>query len=65
MREVPLFRLIMVVALTNVGSFVGSIVFATVLIPYLFADIGGPEEVGRLMLRGAQNSVDILMGGLV
>lgn len=57
---VPLFRLIMIVALTNVGSVVGSVLFATVLIPLLFAEIGGPDEVARLMLEGARNSVDLL-----
>lgn len=62
--DVPLFRLIMVVALTNVGSFVGSVVFATVLIPYLFTSVGGPEEIANLMLKGARNSIDLLVGGL-
>ena len=65
LREVPLFRLIMVVALTNVGSFIGSVVFATVLIPYLFADIGGPGEIANLMLQGARNSIDLILGGVL
>ncbi|WP_255149687.1 TraB/GumN family protein [Halorarius halobius] len=65
LREVPLFRLIMVVALTNVGSFVGSILFATVLIPYLFAGVGGPDRIAQLMLEGAQNSIDVIVGGLL
>jgi pheromone shutdown protein TraB len=63
MLDVPLFRLIMIVALTNVGSFVGSVVFATVLIPALFQGIGGTEEIARLMLRGARNSAELLLGG--
>jgi pheromone shutdown protein TraB len=62
LQAVPLFRLIAVVALTNVGSFVGSWFFALVLIPRLFADVGGPEAVARLMLEGAQNSIDVLAG---
>jgi pheromone shutdown protein TraB len=62
LRAVPLFRLIAVVALTNVGSFVGSWVFAVVLIPQLFADVGGPEAIARLMLEGARNSVDVIVG---
>ncbi|MFQ3318744.1 MAG: pheromone shutdown protein TraB [Natronomonas sp.] len=64
LRAVPLFRLIMIVALTNVGSFIGSVVFATVLLPYLFAGSGieGAEGVARLMLAGARNSVDIIVG---
>jgi len=62
--EVPLFRLIMVVALTNVGSVVGSVLFATVLIPLLFAEIGGTAEIARLMLDGARNSLRLLLEGL-
>jgi len=65
MLDVPLFRLIVIVAATNIGSFVGSILFATVLIPYLFAEIGGTDEIVRLMLAGARNSVDLLVGGLL
>jgi hypothetical protein len=65
MLEVPLFRLIVIVAMTNVGSFVGSVLFATVLIPYLFAEVGGTGEVVRLMVEGARNSVDLLAGGLL
>ncbi len=64
LTDVPLFRLIMIVALTNVGSFVGSIVFATVLIPYLFAGMGieGASGVARIMLEGARNSAELLLG---
>ncbi|MFB6192512.1 MAG: TraB/GumN family protein [Haloarculaceae archaeon] len=62
--EVPLFRLIMVVALTNVGSVVGSLLFATVLIPVLFAEVGGTGEIARLMLEGARNSLRLVLGGL-
>ena len=65
MLDVPLFRLIVIVALTNIGSFVGSLLFAFVLIPYLFAEIGGTEEVVRLMIQGARNSADLLVGGLL
>ena len=61
MREVPLFRLILVVAMTNVGSFVASALFAFVVLPYLAADVGGTEGVIRLMLQGARNSADLLL----
>ncbi|QLD87606.1 TraB/GumN family protein [Natronomonas salina] len=66
LRAVPLFRLIMIVALTNVGSFVGSVLFATVLLPYLFAEanIDGAGGVARLMIEGAQNSIDLIVGAL-
>ena len=64
LTDVPLFRLIMIVALTNVGSFIGSIVFATVFLPYLFAGSGveGASGVARLMIEAARNSVDIILG---
>ncbi len=63
LRGVPLFRLIMIVALTNVGSFIGSVLFATVLLPYLFAGSGveGASGVARLMLAGAENSIDLIL----
>jgi pheromone shutdown-related protein TraB len=64
LTEVPLFRLIMIVALTNVGSFIGSVIFATVLLPYLFAGTGieGAGGVVRLMIEAARNSIEILAG---
>jgi len=66
MLAVPLFKLIMVVALTNVGSFVGSILFVALVVPALFAGQGidSATDVAQLMLRGAQNSVDLIVGGL-
>jgi pheromone shutdown protein TraB len=64
MREVPLFRLILVVAMTNVGSFVASTLFAFVLLPILAADVGGTEGVIRLMIQGARNSADLILRGL-
>jgi pheromone shutdown protein TraB len=64
MREVPLFRLILVVAMTNVGSLVASTLFAFVLLPILAADVGGTDGVVRLMIQGARNSADLILRGL-
>jgi pheromone shutdown protein TraB len=65
MFDVPLFRLIMVVAMTNVGSFVASFLFALYVLPAFFSgQVGGVEEVPRLLLRGAQNSADLIWGWL-
>ena len=66
LTAVPLFKLIMIVALTNVGSFVGSVVFATVLLPYLFAGSGieGAGGVARLMIEAARNSAEIIAEAL-
>jgi len=58
--DVPLFRLILIVAMTNLGSFVASIFFATVLLPYLAADIGGVSGLGEQMLAGAYNSAELI-----
>jgi pheromone shutdown protein TraB len=64
MLEVPLFRLILIVAMTNVGSFVASVLFATVVLPAMFTQIGGVEEISRLMLQGARNSLDLILQGV-
>jgi len=62
MVDVPLFRLIAVVALTNVGSMIASILFPFVVLPF----VGGPfHSVGQVttaMAQGIQNSADLLLG---
>jgi pheromone shutdown protein TraB len=65
MLDVPLFRLIVIVALTNIGSFVGSVLFVAVAVPALFAGAGieSAGDVAALMLRGARNSLDLVLGG--
>ncbi len=60
MFDVPLFRLIMVVAMTNVGSIVASLLFVAYVLPLFAADLGGVDAVTRLMLDGATNSADLL-----
>jgi pheromone shutdown protein TraB len=60
MREVPLFRLILIVGMTNIGSFVASIFFATVLLPELSTEIGGVSGLADQMVIGARNSADLI-----
>jgi pheromone shutdown protein TraB len=60
MFEVPLFRLIMIVAMTNVGSLVASVLFATYLLPFFAADLGGVDGVTRMLLQGAVRGADVL-----
>lgn len=62
LKEVPLFRLILIVAMTNVGSFIASILFATVVLPYFSVQIGGVDGVVNLMLEGARNSASLIWG---
>jgi pheromone shutdown protein TraB len=61
--DVPLFRLIMIVALTNVGSMVASFLFPFVVLP-LVAPGGDVATVGNLMLEGARRGLDVLRGVL-
>ncbi|TKX87485.1 TraB/GumN family protein [Halorubrum sp. SS5] len=65
MLDVPLFRLIVVVAMTNVGSIVASFLFAAYVIPAMFgAEVGGVEDVGRLLVEGAINGADLVRGAV-
>ena len=60
MFDVPLFRLIMVVALTNVGSMVASLLFVTYILPLFAQDVGGVSGIANLMFEGARQSADLL-----
>ncbi|WP_330631194.1 TraB/GumN family protein [Halocatena halophila] len=59
MREVPLFNLILVVAMTNVGSMIGTFLFLGA-IPHLFGDV----SVVQLMVTGAQESFSMVLDSL-
>jgi len=60
MLDVPLFKLIVVVAMTNIGSIVASFLFAVYVIPAMFGDVGGVDEVGRLMVEGARTGAELI-----
>ena len=60
MFDVPLFKLIMVVALTNVGSIVASALFVSYILPLLGAELGGVDGISQLMLDGARNSAELI-----
>jgi pheromone shutdown protein TraB len=62
MLEVPLFRLIAVVAATNIGSIVATVLFPILVLPWLAADIGGVGAVGDRMVMGARNSAELIWG---
>jgi pheromone shutdown protein TraB len=64
MFGVDLFRLIVVVALTNVGSVVASALFVAYVLPQFAADYGGTEAVARLMFEGARNGARIVWGAV-
>jgi pheromone shutdown protein TraB len=60
MLDVPLFRLIVVVAMTNVGSVIASVLFATYVLPAFSASLDA--SITELMLRGARRSAELLWG---
>ena len=64
MLDVPLFKLIVVVAMTNIGSIVASFLFAVYVIPAMFGDVGGVDEVGRLLIDGASTGAELIRGAL-
>ena len=59
---VPLFRLIVIVAATNIGSIVASVLFVAYLLPLFALDLGGAAGVTRLLFEGARNGWEILWG---
>ena len=58
--EVPTFRLILIVSMTNIGSFIATILFAAVFLPYFAADVGGVTGLGQQMIEGARNSAELI-----
>jgi pheromone shutdown protein TraB len=60
LREIPLFRLVVIIAMTNVGSIVASGLFVVFVLPLFSREVGGVDGVSRLMVEGAQNSADIV-----
>jgi pheromone shutdown protein TraB len=65
MRAVPLFRLILIVAMTNIGSMIASFLFPVVALPYLASQDRDVNWVVSKMIEGAQNSADLIWGLLV
>ncbi|QLK25195.1 TraB/GumN family protein [Natrinema zhouii] len=62
MFDVPLFRLIMIVALTNIGSMIATGLFPFVVLPWLAPEIGGVDALMGLLLEGVENSLELLRG---
>jgi len=61
MREVPLFKLIAVVALTNLGSMLASFLFPFVVLPYLGGPFDSLGELTAAMRQGIANSIDLIL----
>ncbi len=64
LKAVPLFRLVVVVAMTNIGSMIATFLFPFVILPWLAPEVGGVGGLGSMLMEGARNSLDLL-GGLL
>jgi len=62
MTDVPLFRLIAVVALTNVGSMIASFLFIPLVLPLVGGDLTSVHQVIDVLVRGAENGIRLLQG---
>lgn len=62
--DVPLFRLIAIVAMTNIGSMIASFLFPFVVLPVLAPQVGGIDAITQMMIDGAQNSADLIVNTL-
>ncbi len=61
MFDVPLFRLIMIVALTNVGSMIASGLFVFFVLPWLAGgELGSVDALMNELLAGARNSLELI-----
>lgn len=61
-RDVGLFRLLFIMTVANLGSFFASVVFVTVLLPYVAADVGGLGGLGDELLDGMAAGLRVLAG---
>jgi len=62
MLDVPLFRLIVVVAATNIGSVIASLLFAAYVVPVFAGSLDA--SITDLMIRGARESARIIWGAV-
>jgi pheromone shutdown-related protein TraB len=61
MLDVGLFRLIVIVALTNVGSMIASVLFPFLVLPHMGEEFESVSAISNAMLAGARNGLDILI----
>ena len=60
--EVPLFRLVAIVAMTNVGSIIASALFGIAVVPLLGDAVGGVDNIPDVMLGGAREGWERITG---
>ncbi len=65
MLDVGLFRLIVIVAVTNIGSMIASVLFPFLILPHMGEEFESVSAISNAMIDGAANGVDILIQLLV
>jgi len=61
MLDVPLFKLIVVVAFTNVGSMIATFLFPVVVLPMLGGPFDSVAGITQAMQSGAENSAELVL----
>ncbi|MFB6114205.1 MAG: TraB/GumN family protein [Halodesulfurarchaeum sp.] len=64
MLDVPLFRLITVVAMTNIGSMIATFLFPVVVLPMLGGPFDSVSAITAAMKSGASNSAELIWSTL-
>ncbi|MFB6112145.1 MAG: TraB/GumN family protein [Halobacteriaceae archaeon] len=59
--DVPLFRLVAVVSMTNIGSLIASLSFPVVVLPLLGGPFDSVDEVTAALSTGLANTIDLLL----
>ena len=62
--SVPLFKLILIVAMTNIGSLIASLLFPFIIIPLIAPDIGGISVLFDMLLIGIKNIFQIFFNSI-
>ena len=61
MLDVGLFRLIVIVAVTNIGSMIASVLFPFLVLPHMGEEFESVSAISNAMIEGAANGADIVM----
>jgi pheromone shutdown protein TraB len=58
--DVGLFRLLAIMTVANLASFLASVLFVVAVLPYLAADVGGLDGIGNLLVEGMREGARLL-----
>ncbi|MEF8772578.1 TraB/GumN family protein [Halodesulfurarchaeum sp.] len=61
MLDVGLFRLIVIVAVTNIGSMIASVLFPFLVLPHMGEEFESVSAISNAMIDGAANGADLII----